>query len=107
MDMGTCCAYFCTGVSFFGILTLVSARAPPCALPPFGAVSVVLSGGGAHYVSEEFGGRHGEPPVFSPSEAVKACYGAMGIYAAFLLFCGFRVYSMNAKGASKQLMDEE
>jgi len=94
MDMGTCCAYFCTGVSFFGILTL-------------GAVSVVLSGGGAHYVSEEFGGRHGEPPVFSPSEAVKACYGAMGIYAAFLLFCGFRVYSMNAKGASKQLMDEE
>jgi len=31
----TGCAYFCTGVSFFGILTLVSARAPPCALPPF------------------------------------------------------------------------
>jgi len=72
------------------------------------AISAVLSGGGAHYVSEEFAARHGEEAPLSAQDALKSCFGAMGIYAVFLVFCGFRVYSMNAKGASKQqLIDDE
>ena len=68
----------------------------------------MLSGGGAHYVSEEFAARHGEEAPLSAQDALKSCFGAMGIYAVFLVFCGFRVYSMNAKGASKQqLIDDE
>jgi hypothetical protein len=67
---------------------------------------LVLKGDGAHYISEEFASRHGEPAVLDKEASLQACFGAMAIYAAFLVFCGFRVYSMNAK-SSKQLLDDE
>lgn len=97
--------------SWLGVLSrdlLFALRSPICpALPAQAAISVVLSGGGAHYISEEFAPRHGEPAELSAQESLKACFGAMGIYAVFLVFCGIRVYSMNSKAASKQLLDEE
>lgn len=66
-----------------------------------------MQGGGAHYISEGFAARHGEPPEHSAADALQACIVAMGIYAAFFIFCGIRVYMMNSKAASKQLLDEE
>lgn len=65
-----------------------------------------MSGKGAHYVSEEFAARHGEEAPLSSQEALKACYMAMCIYAVFLLGCGFNVFRMNRKSATKQLLDE-
>lgn len=69
---------------------------------------MVLKGDGAHYISEEFAARHGEPAVFDKEASLQACLGAMVIYAVFLVGCGFRVYRMNSKGAAKQqILDDE
>jgi len=95
MDMGTCCAYFCTGVSAFGIMTLA-------------VISVVLNGDGAHYIAEEFS--HWEGPGdtvhASPKKAAQACMYAIGIYALFLAFCGYKVYNIQTKGAAKAPAEE-
>lgn len=53
-------------------------------------VGIVLKGGGAHYISEEFAGEKG----MEEAQAVATdCFIAIGVYSLFLLFCGYRVIS--------------
>lgn len=56
--------------------------------------------GGAHYISEDFALGEMDAAV-----AAKATSGAIIIYLAFFLFCGYRVYSMN-KAGPKQITEE-
>lgn len=84
MDMDVCCAYFCTGLSIFGVLGL---------LFMYG----VLSNGGQWYlgVSDADAGA-----------AADACLVAAGIYLIYLTWCGWKL-TKNSPTASKKLSDED
>ena len=84
MDMDTCCAYFCTGMSVFGVAGL---------LFMYG----ILKSGGEWYlgVSKE------EAPA-----AASACLVASVIYAVYLFYCGLKLKAADA-GPKAKVADEE
>lgn len=67
-DLSTVCAFFCSGLSAFGIIGLVI----------FG---MILKSGGAWYLSvkEE-----------NAQDAASGCFVAAGLYFLLLLGCGYR-----------------
>ena len=85
MDMNTCCAYFCPGMSVMGVLGLTFMWA-------------ILSNGGEWYlgVSEE------DAPT-----AASACLVAAGIYAVYLFYCGSKIGRLSAEGPAKVADDDE
>jgi hypothetical protein len=84
MDMDTCCAYFCTGMSVFGLVGLVFMYG-------------VLSFGGEWYL--------GVSPEEAPA-AASACLVAAGIYAVYLLYCGLKLKSLDS-GPKGKVADED
>ena len=87
-DVNACCAYFCTGMSVFGIFGLTI----------FG---IIIQSGGGWYL--------GVPQADNES-AARACFLAAAIYLGFLVWCGCCVARMNAKKSppgSEELIDEE
>ncbi|KAL1498444.1 hypothetical protein AB1Y20_013769 [Prymnesium parvum] len=80
MDFNTCCAYCCTGLSLFGVVGLVS----------FG---LVLQAGGNWYlgVSEE-----------NAKGAAQGCFVGAGIYAAYIVLCGYRVCKLARKKPDRE-----
>ena len=130
-ELNACCAYFCTGMSIFGIFGLVrAARAgaracrPPatctraartCALvarpaaldprrprPPAQTVfGIIINSGGGWYL--------GVPEADSES-AARACFVAAAIYLGFLVFCCSNLMRINAKKAppgAEELNDDD
>ena len=85
MDMDTCCAYFCTGMSVFGLAGL---------LFMYG----ILKSGGEWYlgVSEE------DTPA-----AASACLVAAGIYLLYLMYCGSKLMKASATGGKEKVQDME
>ena len=86
MDFNTCCMYFCTGISAFGIIAL---------LFMYG----VLSSGGEWFlgVGEE------DAPA-----AASACLIAAGIYLAYFVFCMGRMMKGNASPTKRErLVDDD
>ena len=85
MDMDTCCAYFCTGMSIFGVAGL---------LFMYG----ILTSGGEWYlgVSEE------DAPA-----AASACLVAAGIYLVYLIYCGLKLGKSSASGGKEKVQDME
>ena len=84
MDMNTCCAYFCTGMSIFGVAGL---------LFMYG----ILTSGGEWFlgVSKE------DAPT-----AASACLVAAGIYLVYLVYCGLKIGKQGAPGKEKRADDE-
>ena len=74
MDMNTCCAYFCTGMSVFGVVGLMFMYG-------------VLSSGGEWYL--------GVSPEEAPA-AANACLVAAGIYMVYLIYCGTKLGKASA-----------
>ena len=82
--MNTCCAYFCTGMSVFGVAGL---------LFMYG----ILQSGGEWFlgVSED------DAPA-----AAQACLVAAGIYLTYLIYCGLKLGKASA-GDEKKADDDE
>ena len=85
MDMNTCCAYFCTGMSVFGVVGL---------LFMYG----ILQSGGEWYlgVSEE------DAPA-----AASACLVAAGIYLLYLIYCGLKLGKTSASSSGKERLTDD
>ena len=85
MDMNTCCAYFCTGMSVFGVAGL---------LFMYG----ILQSGGEWYlgVSEE------DAPA-----AASACLVAAGIYLLYLIYCGLKLGKTSASSSGKEKLTDD
>ena len=87
-DVNACCAYFCTGMSVFGIFGLTI----------FG---IIIQSGGGWYL--------GVPEADSES-AARACFVAAAIYLGFLVFCCSNLMRINAKKAppgAEELNDDD
>ena len=126
MDMDVCCAYFCTGLSVFGVIALVrchppSSRAAPSRnarsphayrgvhVPPAGRLIPppprilwqlflygVLTSGGEWYL----GVSHEDAPA-----AASACMVAAGIYGLYLIYCGMKL--MKPAPTSTKIKEDE
>ncbi|KAL1527812.1 hypothetical protein AB1Y20_009195 [Prymnesium parvum] len=83
MDMDTCCIYFCTGLSTFGVMGLL-----------FMGTLLKMHG-------EWFLGLTAEQAV----PASTACYLGAMIYGVYLLVCGLRLKKLLKKNLEK--LDEE
>ena len=84
MDVNTCCAYFCTGMSVFGVIGLL-------------IFYTILQNGGAWYlgVSRE------EAP-----HAANACLIAALIYLVYLIYCGMKIMKTNTLPRDKIAEDD-
>lgn len=118
MDMDVCCAYFCTGMSIFGVIGLVStapspfqrgthSTTPEMLRPPSRAHGLrvpsaqlfmygVLTSGGEWFL--------GVPEADAPA-AASGCLVAAGIYGLYLVYCGMKLSKPAAD--SKKLQDED
>ena len=85
MDMDTCCAYFCTGLSIFGLGGLLF-------------MFTILQSGGEWYlgVSKE------EAPA-----AANACLVASAIYAIYLVYCGLKLKAADSAPKTKVGDDDD
>ena len=79
------CAYFCTGMSSFGVIGLLF-------------MYTILTSGGEWYlgVSEE------DAPA-----AASACLVAAGIYLVYLIYCGLKIGKASAPSSAAKLQEEE
>lgn len=85
MDGGTCCAYFCTGMSIMGVGGL---------LFMYG----ILQSGGEWYL--------GVSAEDAPA-AASACLVAAGIYFIYLVYCGLKLTKASAGGQQKLSNDDD
>lgn len=83
MDIDVCCAYFCTGLSVFGVIALLFLYG-------------VLTSGGEWYL----GVSHEDAPA-----AASACMVAAGIYGLYLIYCGMKL--MKPAPTSTKIKEDE
>ena len=79
-----CCAYFCTGLSIFGVAGLLF-------------MYTILTNGGEWYL----GVTEKEAPA-----AASACLIAAGIYLVYLLYCGMKLTKSSAMPKEKVADDD-
>ena len=84
MDMNTCCAYFCTGMSVCGVAGLLF-------------MYMILSSGGEWYL--------GVSPEDAPA-AANGCLVAAGIYLVYLIYCGLKLGKTSAASKEKLADDD-
>ena len=83
--MNTCCAYFCTGMSIFGVIGLTF-------------MFLILKSGGEWYlgVSEH-----------DADAAASACLVAALIYLIYLIYCGTKLSKATATAGREKLQDDD